>query len=196
MPMAQTQAVATPEGRSDPAVRAGVILVIEAEALVRRAIRDAVRGVAVRVGEASAGGEVVALAATERPELVVLDLGLPDLAGLEVCLELRRWANMPIIVLSARHAEQEKVLLLNGGADDYVTKPFSPRELAARVRAQLRRGAGGGPAEAVVTTGGLSLDLAGPMLRRARDPIHLPPITSAPLRTPLTPPNPPPPPPH
>ncbi len=174
--MAQTQAVATPEGRSEPAVRARVILVIEDEARIRRAIRDALHDVADRVVEASAGGEGVALAATERPELVVLDLGLPDLAGLEVCLELRRWANMPIIVLSARHAEQEKVLLLNAGADDYVTKPFSPRELAARVRAQLRRGAGGGPAEAVVTTGELSIDLAGRMVRRAGHPIHLTPI--------------------
>src|SRR5260370_9263770 len=89
MPMAQTQAVATPEGRSEPAVRARVILVIEDEARIRRAIRDALHDVADRVVEASAGGEGVALAATERPELVVLDLGLPDLAGLEVCLELR-----------------------------------------------------------------------------------------------------------
>src|SRR5207249_12271395 len=90
------------------------------------------RGLAERVVEAGAGGEGIDLAAAERPDLVVLDLGLPDLAGLEVCLEIRRWANMPIVVLSARHAEQEKVLLLNAGADDYVTKPFSPRELAAR----------------------------------------------------------------
>ena len=106
----------------------------------------------------------------------MLDLGLPDLGGLDVCLEIRRWANMPIVVLSARHAEQEKVLLLNAGADDYVTKPFSPRELAARIRAQLRRGLAGAATESVVTAGDLTIDLARRAVRRAGRAIHLTPL--------------------
>jgi two-component system KDP operon response regulator KdpE len=90
---------------------------------------------------------------------------------------------MPIVVLSARHAEQEKVLLLNAGADDYVTKPFSPKELAARVRAQLRRGLGTTVAEAVVTAGELNIDLARRTVRRAGRAIHLTPIEWDILRT-------------
>ena len=181
--MVDTQAVTALGGAPEPTVRARAILVIEDEPRIRRAIRDALQDVADRVLEAGAGAEGVALAAAERPELVVLDLGLPDVAGLEVCLQLRRWANMPIIVLSARHAEQEKVLLLNAGADDYVTKPFSPGELAARARAQLRRGMSGAPAEAVVTTGELTIDLAGRTVRRAGRAIHLTPIEWDILRT-------------
>src|SRR5260370_20979803 len=98
MPMAQTQAVATPEGRSEPAVRARVILVIEDEARIRRAIRDALHDVADRVVEASAGGEGGARAATQRPDLVVLDLRLPDLAALEVRVSPRPAAHPPIIL--------------------------------------------------------------------------------------------------
>jgi two-component system, OmpR family, KDP operon response regulator KdpE len=167
----------------EPAVRARSILVIEDEPPVRRAICDALREVADRVLEAGGGQEGIDRVATECPELVVLDLGLPDVAGLDVCLAIRRSANIPIVVLSARHAEQEKVLLLNAGADDYVTKPFSPRELAARVRAQLRRGLAGDPPEAVVTVGELTIDLARRSVRRAGRAIHLTPIEWDILRT-------------
>jgi len=184
--MLETHAVATPGGPPESAVRARAILVIEDEPRIRRAIRDALHDVADRVLEASGGREGVALATAERPELVVLDLGLPDVAGLDVCWELRRTANMPIIVLSARHAEQEKVLLLNAGADDYVTKPFSPRELEARVRAQLRRAVSGALAVSVVTTGELTIDLAGRTVRRAGRVIHLTPIEWDILRTLVT----------
>ncbi len=184
--MVETHAVATPGGPPESAVRARAILVIEDEPRIRRAIRDALHDVADRVLEASGGREGVALATAERPELVVLDLGLPDVAGLDVCSELRRTANMPIIVLSARHAEQEKVLLLNAGADDYVTKPFSPRELEARVRAQLRRAVSGALADSVVTTGELTIDLAGRTVRRAGRVIHLTPIEWDILRTLVT----------
>jgi two-component system, OmpR family, KDP operon response regulator KdpE len=184
--MVETHAVATPGGPPESAVRARAILVIEDEPRIRRAIRDALHDVADRVLEASGGREGVALATAERPELVVLDLGLPDVAGLDVCSELRRTANMPIIVLSARHAEQEKVLLLNAGADDYITKPFSPRELEARVRAQLRRAVSGALADSVVTTGELTIDLAGRTVRRAGRVIHLTPIEWDILRTLVT----------
>jgi two-component system KDP operon response regulator KdpE len=173
--------------RTDPheaAVRARTILIIEDEPPIRRAIRNALREMAERVIEAEAGAEGIDLAAAERPELVVLDLGLPDVAGLDVCIEIRRWANMPIVVLSARAAEQEKVLLLNAGADDYVTKPFSPRELAARVRAQLRRGlAGGPPAAQSLVAGDLVIDLTRRSVERAGRSIHLTPLEWDILRT-------------
>lgn len=120
-------------------VHARTVLVIEDEAQIRRAVRNALRDAADRIVEAATGSAGIDLAAVERPELVVLDLGLPDMPGVDVCREIRRWATMPILVLSARHAEDEKVLLLNAGADDYVTKPFSILEFTARVHAQLRR---------------------------------------------------------
>jgi len=94
-----------------------------------------------RVIEASNGRAGIDAAAAERPDLVILDLGLPDMDGIDVCRRLRRWTSAPILVLSARHSESEKTALLDAGADDYVTKPFGPAELRARVRAQLRRAA-------------------------------------------------------
>src|SRR5215472_7598600 len=96
-------------------VRARTLLVIEDEAQIRRAIRNALRETVDRVVEAATGSEGIDLAAAERPEIVVLDLGLPDMPGVQVCREIRRWATMPILVLSARHAEDEKILLLNAG---------------------------------------------------------------------------------
>jgi two-component system KDP operon response regulator KdpE len=165
-------------------VRVRAILVVDDEPQIQRAIRNGLREVAERILEAGTGAEGIDLAAAERPELVVLDLGLPDLPGLEVCLEIRRWASMPILVLSARHSEQEKVRLLNAGADDYVTKPFSPSELTARVRALLRRSLirpdGIGP---VVTAGTLTIDLGRRSVCRDDAPIHLTPIEWDILRT-------------
>src|ERR1700742_2289744 len=118
---------------------ADLVLVIDDEPQIRRAVRDALREVTERVDEAANGITGVDAAANGRPDLVVLDLGLPDMAGVDVCREIRRKSAVPIIVLSARHSEHEKVDLLNAGADDYVTKPFSVLELAARARAQIRR---------------------------------------------------------
>ncbi|HEX4560744.1 MAG TPA: response regulator, partial [Gemmatimonadales bacterium] len=92
---------------------ARAILVVDDEPQIRRAVKNALRDSAQRVLEAVTGSQAIDIAAVERPELVVLDLGLPDMTGLEVCTELRRWATMPIVVLSARHAEEEKVRLLN-----------------------------------------------------------------------------------
>ena len=116
-----------------------LVLVIDDEPQIRRAVRDALRDVAARVDEAADGAAGVAAATEHRPDLIVLDLGLPDVPGVEVCRQIRRRSAVPIIVLSARHSEHEKVDLLNAGADDYVTKPFSVLELAARARAQIRR---------------------------------------------------------
>jgi two-component system KDP operon response regulator KdpE len=115
------------------------VLVIEDEPGVRRVVRDALRDEVSDVLEAASGGEGLAFAAAERPDLIVLDLGLPDMDGIEVCRQLRAWTSAPILVLSARHSESEKTALLDAGADDYVTKPFGPAELRARVRAHLRR---------------------------------------------------------
>ena len=120
-------------------VRAGAILVIDDEVQIRRAIANALRPLCDRMLEASTGAEGLDLAATAHPDLIVLDLGLPDMSGAAVCRDIRRWSSTPIVVLSARHGESEKVDLLTAGADDYVTKPFSLAEFVARIQAQLRR---------------------------------------------------------
>src|SRR3982751_6035454 len=115
------------------------ILVIEDEPQIRRVVRNALEREGVRVLDAATGREGMDRAAAERPDLIVLDLGLPDVAGASLCAEIRGWSSAPIVVLSARHSEHEKVTMLDAGADDYMTKPFSTAELQARVRAQLRR---------------------------------------------------------
>jgi two-component system KDP operon response regulator KdpE len=120
-------------------IYASAILVIDDEMQIRRALASAMEHLSERVLLAATGAEGIQLAKTLNPDLVILDLGLPDMPGVNVCREIRRWSASPILVLSARHAEQEKVELLTVGADDYVTKPFSLAELVARVQAQLRR---------------------------------------------------------
>ena len=140
---------------------ADLVLVIDDEPQIRRAVRDALRDVASRVDEAGNGWAGVDAAANNHPDLVVLDLGLPDMAGVDVCREIRQRSAVPIIVLSARHSEHEKVDLLNAGADDYVTKPFSVLELAARAKAHIRRGrslAAATGSAAPVALGGLLID--------------------------------------
>jgi len=151
------------------------ILVIEDEPQIRRVVRHALEEEGVRIIEAATGRDGTDLAAAERPWLVVLDLGLPDTAGVTVCREIRKWAIMPIIVLSARHSESEKIALLEAGADDYVTKPFSPAELRARVNAQLRRArlSETDAASGVVLVGGLEIDPGARVLRRDGEEIHL-----------------------
>src|SRR5207244_6722703 len=137
---------------------ADLVLVIDDEPQIRRAVRHALRDVTARVDEAANGSSGIDAATSNRPDLVVLDLGLPDMAGVDVCREIRQRSAVPIIVLSARHSEHEKVDLLNAGADDYVTKPFSVLALAARARAQLRRARtlGSDAAGAVASIGGLT----------------------------------------
>jgi two-component system KDP operon response regulator KdpE len=166
-------------------VRARTLLLIEDEPQIRRAVRNALAETAERIVEADTGRQGIDLAASWRPELVVLDLGLPDVAGVEVCREIRKWATMPIVVLSARHSEDEKVALLNAGADDYVTKPFSTQELAARVHAQLRRAllASVRAPETVITAGDVAIDLAGRRVTRRGAVVHLTPTEFEVLRT-------------
>jgi two-component system KDP operon response regulator KdpE len=150
-------------------------LVIDDEPQIRRVVRHVLQGEIGRVLEAATGAEGLDLAAARRPTLIVLDLGLPDMAGAEVCREIRQWSTAAIIVLSARHSDQEKVALLDAGADDYVTKPFSTTELQARVRAQLRRARLAAPGESAepIDVAGVVIDLAKPRLTKAGESVHL-----------------------
>jgi two-component system KDP operon response regulator KdpE len=151
------------------------ILIIEDEPHIRRAVRNAVAAEGNRIAEAATGREGIDAAAAERPALIVLDLGLPDMSGIDVCREIRSWSSAPIVVLSARESDAEKVSLLDAGADDYVTKPFSTIELRARVRAQLRRARAMplGTLDAPITIGTLTIDLAKPSVTRGGAAVHL-----------------------
>jgi two-component system KDP operon response regulator KdpE len=114
-------------------------LVVDDELQVRRAVRHALASDFSRVIESGLGKEALDLAAAQQPELIVLDLGLPDMSGADVCTELRHLSAAPIVVLAARHTDTEKVALLDAGADDYIAKPFAPEDLQARVRAVMQR---------------------------------------------------------
>jgi two-component system, OmpR family, KDP operon response regulator KdpE len=163
-----------PDGSVRPA-RPTTILVIEGDAPIRRAVRAALEDVDTCVFEASTGASGEALVATEHPDLIVLDLGLPDAEGAELCRAIRSRTPAPIVVLSARHSEAQKVALLDAGADDYVTKPFSSEELRARVRAQLRR-ASGALRPGVRTPrvfGAVTLDFDVPLATRDGQAVHL-----------------------
>jgi two-component system, OmpR family, KDP operon response regulator KdpE len=150
------------------------VLVVDDEPQIRRVLRNALAPHCKRVLEASSGAEGIDLAASAKPDLIVLDLGLPDVAGIHVCREIRRWSDTPIVVLSARHSDMEKVTLLDAGADDYITKPFSTVELQARVRAHLRRRASvSDAAGSKLQKDGIAIDLAKPSLLRDGKPIHL-----------------------
>lgn len=139
------------------------ILVVDDEPAIRRVVGAALSARRYRVLSAPNGRTALDLAALEAPDVVVLDLGLPDIDGIDVCSRLRAWTEVPIIVLSADGADDRKIAALDAGADDYVTKPFSTPELLARVRVALRRGSrtGGRDAEeeAVHTIGDLVVDL-------------------------------------
>ncbi|HSJ07853.1 MAG TPA: response regulator transcription factor [Longimicrobiales bacterium] len=154
----------------------GAALVVDDEPQIRRVVANSLRGIVDRVLEASTGRAGIDLAAAERPVLIVLDLGLPDMDGMGVCTEIRSWSDAPIIVLSARHSDGEKVRLLDAGADDYITKPFSPAEFQARARAQLRRARGAVDSDDTpFTAGGLVVDVARRTVSRGGAPIHLTP---------------------
>ena len=154
---------------------ANAVLVIDDEPQIRRVVRNALQPMVARVLEAATAREGMDLAAAEQPALVVLDLGLPDLGGMEVCRDLRSFTSAPIIVLSARHGEREKAALLDAGADDYMTKPFGTLELQARVRAQLRRYAAATPASSRVVAGDVEIDLTRRVVARAGAEVHLTP---------------------
>ncbi|UPG94421.1 response regulator [Luteibacter aegosomatissinici] len=138
------------------------VLVIDDEAQIRRFLDIGLRAEGYQVVLASNGAEGLGLAATQSPDLVVLDIGLPDMEGHDVLRELRTWSQVPVLMLSVRDAETEKVKALDSGANDYVTKPFGIQELMARLRVLLRQGAKAGEPEAPVRydDGSLIVDLA------------------------------------
>ena len=148
------------------------ILVVDDEPKIVRLVRDYLEGAGFAVSVAHDGAEALMRARTERPDLVVLDLGLPGVDGLDVTRTLRRDSGPPIIMLTARDAETDKVIGLELGADDYVTKPFSPRELVARVRAVLRRREPREGAE-VLRAGDLVLDVPRLRVEVAGSPVEL-----------------------
>ena len=150
------------------------LLVIEDETPLRRALRIFLEAHDYTVVIAANGTEGLALAAREHPDVVILDLGLPDMDGVAVATALRGWSNVPIVVLSARDAESVKVAALDAGADDYVTKPFGMNEFLARVRAALRRAATGEEAP-VITTADFAIDLGAKRVRRGDAEVHLTP---------------------
>jgi len=135
------------------------ILVVDDETQIRRFLRISLGSEGYEVLEAATAREGIEYTATQTPDLVILDLGLPDADGREVLAEIRGWSNVPIMILSVRGAEAEKVAALDGGANDYVTKPFGVQELLARVRNLLRQSAAGDEAVATFDDGHLQVDL-------------------------------------
>jgi two-component system KDP operon response regulator KdpE len=162
--------------------RRRTLLIIEDDAELRRVVSRALEREVSSVLEAATGREGIDLAAAAQPDLVVLDVRLPDTAGVLVCREIRKWSSAPILVLTACQAEDDNVQLLEAGADDFVTKPFGPAELRARVRANLRRAeaaagtAGRAAPPGALAIGELALDLTGRTLRRGGAAVHLTPI--------------------
>lgn len=143
------------------------VLVIDDEPQILRALRTILTEKKFRVTIANRGEEGLALAAANPPDIVILDLGLPDIDGFEVCARLREWTQVPIIVLSVRDSERDKVAALDRGADDYLIKPFGIEELLARVRVALRHSAQSqGRKETVVEAGSLLIDLPRHVVRR------------------------------
>lgn len=153
------------------------VVVIEDEDQIRRFVRIALESEGYRVHEAATAQRGLAEAGSAKPDLVILDLGLPDGDGAGIIRDIRSWSAMPIIVLSARATDSDKIAALDDGADDYVTKPFSAGELLARVRAQLRRHAAGpADASAPITFGDMTVDFAARSLTRGGERIPLTPI--------------------
>jgi two-component system KDP operon response regulator KdpE len=158
------------------------VLVVDDEPYIVRALKVVLREAGFEALPAESADEALRVATLGRPDAAIVDLVLPDGDGVQVCRGLREWSDMPIIVLSAVGDEDRKVEALEAGADDYVTKPFSPRELVARLHAALRRAAPQA-AEPVIEADGLEIDLAARAVRRAGEEIHLTPIEFELLRT-------------
>lgn len=152
------------------------VLIVEDEAEIRRFVRLALESEGHEVHEAEGVERGLIEAGTRRPDLVVLDLGLPDGDGVDFVRELRSWSAAPVIVLSARTAEADKIAALDAGADDYLIKPFGVGELLARVRAQLRRRAVGDSTDSELAFGDVVIDRARRNVTRGGQPLHLTPI--------------------
>lgn len=150
-----------------------LILVVDDEPKIVKLARDYLERGGFRVISAAGGADALAITRQERPDLVVLDLNLPGMDGLDVCRALRRDTDVPVIMLTARVEETDRLIGLELGADDYITKPFSPRELVARVRAVLRRTQGGIRQPGLIRAAGLEIDLSGHNVRRGGEPVSL-----------------------
>ncbi|MCE1205392.1 MAG: response regulator [Holophagaceae bacterium] len=153
-----------------------LILLVEDEPQMRRFLRVSLEGSGYRYLEAGTGQEGLALAVQHRPEAILLDLGLPDMDGLEVVSRLREWSRIPVIVISARGQETDKVDALDAGADDYLTKPFGTRELLARVRVALRHGGLEAAQEPVFVLDRWRVDLAKRQVLMDGKEVHLTPL--------------------
>ena len=158
------------------------VLVVDDERQILRALKVILREAGYEVIEAATMEEALDQAAVRPPDAAIVDLMLPDGSGVELCGSLREWSSMPIIVLSAVGDEETKVQALEAGADDYVTKPFGPRELVARLAAALRR-AGDQPGEPAIELDGLLVDFNARVVRREGEEVHLTPIEFDLLRT-------------
>jgi len=158
------------------------ILVVDDERAIRRFLRASLTAHGYHIFEAARAQEGLEAAASVRPDLIILDLSLPDSDGIDVTRQLREWSRVPIVVLSVRGEDADKIAALDAGADDYLTKPFSPRELLARIRVALRHAAG--PADQpVITTGDLVVDVAHRAVTLNGREISLTPIEYALLKT-------------
>ena len=160
---------------------APVALIIDDEPQMQRLLRVTLEANGYRVFDATTGADGIAQAAQRRPDVVLLDLGLPDLEGLEVLKRLREWSRVPVIILSVRDREDDKVAALDAGADDYVTKPFNSAELLARLRAVLRHAQPKG-ADAIFRCHALEVDLSARVVRKHGQEIKLTPIEYSLLR--------------
>lgn len=152
------------------------VLIVEDEQAIRRFLRAALEGDGLRVYEAETLQRGLLEAATRKPNLIILNLGLPDGDGIDFIRDLRQWSAIPVIVLSARSEESDKIAALDAGADDYLSKPFGIGELQARLRVALRRHAASPCADPIVRFSGVTVDLAARLIHRGDEEIHLTPI--------------------
>ncbi|MDD4963359.1 MAG: response regulator [Gallionella sp.] len=150
------------------------VLLVEDEKEIRRFVRQALQGEGCQVREAETMAQGLQEAASVKPQLIMLDLGLPDGDGVDFVQRLRSWSQVPVLVVSARSTEHDKILVLDAGADDYLTKPFSVGELLARVRALLRRSRTDNELTTpVVQFGNVEVDLTRRLVSKAQQPVHL-----------------------
>ncbi len=153
-----------------------LILIIEDEQPIRRFLRASLSDEGYRLNEASTGAEGLHVAQQPPPDLVILDLGLPDMDGQEIIRRLREWSKVPIIVLSARDQEAQKIQALDGGADDFVTKPFAIGELLARIRTALRHSISESIESSIVEFGEVRVDIGARVVYRKGVEVHLTPL--------------------
>jgi two-component system KDP operon response regulator KdpE len=163
--------------KKNPLAKRPEILLIEDEPQIRRFVKAMLTAEDYRLHEATAGEDGISQAAARNPDLVLLDLGLPDKDGIDVIREIRRWSQIPIVVLSARGQERDKIKALDAGADDYVSKPFAAGELSARIRSNLRRAAilDKNDASEIVNFGNISVNLAARRVLVDGSEVHLTP---------------------